>query len=173
VVGDLLALPLRGHSFTWLLSFQVIEHLSDPHPYLAGAAALLEPSGTAILSTPNRRTSDGVNPHHLHEYDGTELAALLARHFRHVELLGVRTSERAHTYQEARLRQIRTLLRLDPLGLRRRLPPALLARAFGALGILVRLLLRRRVEVSTITWEDYPIGPYAEDCLDLLAVCRS
>lgn len=172
VVGDLLALPLRRRSFTWLVSFQVIEHLSDPHSYLATAAQLLEPGGTAILSTPNRLTSDGVNPHHVHEYGAAELAALLAPHFRQVELRGVGASARARSYQDARLRQIRALLRLDLLGLRQRLPRPLVDRAFGILAVLVRVLVRRRLDTSTITWEDYPIGPYTDDCLDLLAVCR-
>lgn len=38
-----------------VLSTQVIEHVDDPHGFLAGIAALLAPGGVAVVSTPNRR----------------------------------------------------------------------------------------------------------------------
>lgn len=38
-----------------VLSTQVIEHVDDPHDFLAGIAALLAPGGVAVVSTPNRR----------------------------------------------------------------------------------------------------------------------
>ncbi len=45
--ADLAGIPLADASFSTIVSFQVIEHLEDPSPYLAEIGRLLEPGGTA------------------------------------------------------------------------------------------------------------------------------
>jgi SAM-dependent methyltransferase len=172
VRGDLRSLPLRDACFDWVVSFQVIEHLEDPVPYLDAIARLMRPGGTALLTTPNRLTSDGVNPFHIHEYLAEELEELLRAHFDEVTLLGVGATEPVARYHEARLRNIRRILRLDPLRLRDRLPRALVQWLFGRLALVVRRRIRSDEGIPEVTWRDFPIGPAAEDCLDLLAVCR-
>jgi SAM-dependent methyltransferase len=172
VRGDLARLPFAPARFERVVSFQVIEHLADPAPYLAGLAGLLAPGGEALLSTPNRLASDGVNPHHAREYAAGELAALLREHFAAVEVLGVGASEPVRRYFDARARRVRRLLALDPLRLRERLPPAARDLAFARLARLVRWLARRREGLPEVDWRDYPIGPASDDCLDLLAICR-
>jgi hypothetical protein len=67
---------------------------------------------------------------------------------------------------------VRRLLRLDPLRLRERLPPAARDFAFAQLARWVRWLARRREGLPEVDWRDYPIGPARDDCLDLLAICR-
>ncbi len=84
--AEIAGLPFRAHGFDAVVSFQVIEHLADPDPYLRAIGALLGERGTALVSTPNRQLSDGVNPYHVREYLSGELDALLRRHFAHVEL---------------------------------------------------------------------------------------
>jgi len=172
VRGELERLPFAPARFDRVVSFQVIEHLADPGPYLAGLARLLAPGGEALLSTPNRLTSDGVNPYHAREYAAIELAALLRAHFAQVEVLGVGASEPVRRYLAARARRVRRLLRLDLLGLRERLPPAARHFAFARLARLVRWLAQRREGLPPVDWRDYPIGPPSDDCLDLLALCR-
>ncbi len=172
VRGEIGALPLRAGRFDLVTSFQVIEHLSDPGPYLDAIGALLAPGGCALLSTPNRARSDGVNPFHVREYLGGELRALLGRHFGDVELLGVGTSPAVTACLDARSRRIRRVRRLDPLRLHARLPQPIVERAF-ALG--ARLVRRRGAgETPDATWRDFPIGP-ADDAtsLDWLALCRA
>ena len=45
---------LAGESFDMVTSMEVIEHVADPAPFVAGLAELLQPGGLMILSTPNR-----------------------------------------------------------------------------------------------------------------------
>jgi len=170
--ADLRGLPLRERSFELIVSFQVIEHLDDPAPYLDSIARLLEPHGLAILTTPNVLLSDGVNPYHVHEYRCEELADRLGRHFHEVEMLGIGMSDPVRAYMQARSQRIRRIMRLDPLRLRDRLPRALVLRLFAAFAVLVR----RRADAGDGTPEvdasDFPIEPARDDAIDWLALCR-
>jgi SAM-dependent methyltransferase len=170
--ADLLRLPLRAGSFDAVVSFQVIEHLADPSPYLRAIGALLAPSGTALLSTPNQSLSDGVNPYHLREYRSAELRDLLAQHFVRVELLGIGMTPPVRATMAARSRQIRRAMRLDPLRLRERLPRAWVEALFAWGARLVRIATRASEEAAEATWRDFPIEP-ADDAtsLDWLAIC--
>ena len=172
VRADLGAVPLAPRSFALVVSFQVIEHLADPGPYLDAITRLLGPGGTAILTTPNALTSDGVNPYHVHEYRAQELAGLLRTRFREVEVRGVGASDPVRRALEARSRRIRRIVRLDPLRLRDRLPRALTRRLFALFAVLVRRLASASEGAAEVTTRDFPIGAADERCLDLLAVCR-
>jgi SAM-dependent methyltransferase len=170
--ADLARLPLLPASFDLVVSLQVIEHLDDPTEYLAAMARLLRPGGAAVLTTPNRLTSDGENPYHLHEYVAEELERLLRGYFMEVEIKGVGATPPVARYLEARLRRIRLLTSLDPLGLRRSLPRPLLEWVFARLAVVLRRSIRRREGLPEATWKDFPIGRSEPTCLDILAVCR-
>lgn len=171
VRADLRDIPLRPGSFALLVSFQVIEHLEDPTPYIDSIASLLAPGGTALISTPNVLMSDRVNPYHVHEYHAEELGALLRKRFDRVEVQGIGASERVRAHLAARSARIRRIMRLDPLGLRDRLPRALVEWLFARLAVLVRRSTGRHDDAPDATWRDFPVGPGDERCLDLLAVC--
>ena len=173
VRADIGALPLVASSFDLVISFQVIEHLDDPSDYLDAIATLLRPTGVALLTTPNRLTSDGVNPYHVHEYIAEELEGVLDRHFDSVEMRGVGASPAVAQYLEARLRRIRLVTRLDFLRLRERLPLSLVERLFAAFAVLVRRSIRSAGELPEATWRDFPIGIADPGCVDLLAICRA
>lgn len=173
VVGDLTRLPFADGSIEHVVSFQVIEHFADPRAYLAELARILSPDGLALVSTPNRLQSDGENPYHPHEYEAQELADLLGGHFDRVELRGVHAVGAAARHHAARLRQIRRVTRLDPLGLRRVLPRPVVEWSFARLSWLVRRLIRPARDEPEVLDSDHPIGEPAPDCLDLLALCRS
>jgi SAM-dependent methyltransferase len=172
-LADVDRLPLRAHAFDCVVSFQVIEHLRDPAPYLRGIGALLAQRGTALISTPNRRLSDGVNPYHVHEYLSAELRDLLARHFAEVELLGVGLSDAVRRELTARSRRIQRIMRLDPLRLRDRLPRAWVETLFAWGARLVRRPDARGAVAPEVSERDFPIGR-ADDAtsIDWLAVCR-
>jgi SAM-dependent methyltransferase len=170
--ADARALPLARESFDLVVSFQVIEHLDPPDPYLRTIFDCLKPGGSAIISTPNRLESDGENPFHVHEYECQELSTLLESHFDSVDMLGVGTTPASSAYFEARLRRIQSIVRLDPLGLRRILPRSLIHWLFGRLAILVRRTIPARGGSIEIGPQDFPIGKASSDCLDLLALCR-
>jgi SAM-dependent methyltransferase len=171
--AEIAALPFAPRRFDAVVSFQVIEHLADPAPYLRAIGALLADSGTALLSTPNRQLSDGVNPYHVREYLGGELRELLERHFAEVDLLGIGMSEPVRAYLAARSRRIRRVMRIDPLRLRDRLPRAWVEALFALGARMVRQATARAEGAPDATWRDFPIGR-ADDAasLDWLAVCR-
>jgi SAM-dependent methyltransferase len=171
--ADLRGIPLRSRSFDLIVSFQVIEHLVDPTPYLDAIARLLRPDGTALLTTPNRLTSDGVNPFHVHEYVGDELRTRLLAHFDEVEMRGIGATPPVARYLEARLRRIRRIMRIDPLRLRDRIPRALVEWLFARLAVVVRRGIQQDEGLPDVTSRDFPVGAADDDCVDLLAVCRS
>ena len=172
VRADARHLPLRSESFDMVVSFQVIEHLENPHPYLKAAARLLKPGGVALISTPNLLESDRENPFHVHEYEASELKTLLGEHFSQVEMLGVCASAEPKAYYDARLKRIRSIVRLDPLGLRRRLPRRIIDGLFAAFAVLVRRGIQKNEGLPEVDLDDFPILAAQPDCLDLLAVCR-
>jgi hypothetical protein len=112
--------------FELVVSFQVIEHVPNPDPWLAEIARV---GRRAMFATPNRihRLREGQRPwnrYHVREYTADELRAELTAHFAEVTIWGVRASARSR-YRARPLRPARKLARLDPLGLRYRLPPQL------------------------------------------------
>jgi SAM-dependent methyltransferase len=172
VRADLQHIPLATASFDLIVSFQVIEHLEDPGPYLDAIAALMAPGATALLTTPNLLQSDRQNPYHVHEYEAAELRERLERQFRSVEIKGVGASARAARYHQARLRRIRLIVGLDPLRIRDQLPRPLVEWLFARLAVLVRRGIQKRGGLPQLTVDDFPVGPADAHCLDLLAVCR-
>lgn len=88
VVGDLERAPLRSGSFAGITMSHVLEHLPDPHAYLAAAHRLLQPDGRLVIHVPNAaswqfrllgRRWNGVDvPRHLFDYRDRDVERLLA-----------------------------------------------------------------------------------------------
>lgn len=173
VRADARAIPLRTGCFDMVVSFQVVEHFADPSPYLDTIARLLAPGGVAIITTPNVLQSDGENPFHEHEYTANELSRLLGGHFDRVEMLGVSATPEPKAYYDARLARIRRIVRLDPLRLRRILPRSVVEGLFATFAVVVRRGIQQSEGLPEVTLADFPVGAADDDCLDLLAVCRS
>ena len=172
VRADIAALPLAERRFKLVVSFQVIEHLLDPEPYLNAIARFAREDGLAILTTPNLLMSDGVNPFHVHEYRGDELAEALTPHFHEVEVWGVGMSPPIRQYMADRSQRIQRIMRLDPLRLRDRLPRGFVDKLFAAGALLVRRQSAGPDGTPPATPDDFPIEPLRDDAIDLLAVCR-
>lgn len=175
-VADMRALPFADGSFASVLSVQSIEHVPDPERVLAEVARVLEPRGVAVFVTPNRltfgRPDEVIDPYHYVEYDAGELRALCAPAFAEVELWGLFGSERYAELVEDERRRLDSLLRLDPLRLRRALPRELRKRLYDW------RLRRERSEAEpragAIVPGDFSLAqePLAE-ALDVVAVCRA
>ncbi|MBB5689325.1 SAM-dependent methyltransferase [Roseomonas alkaliterrae] len=68
--ADLPRLLADQAPFDLIVSFETIEHLTDPRPFLEGLRALLAPGGGILISAPNEG-QDGrasTNPFHRHAY---------------------------------------------------------------------------------------------------------
>ncbi len=171
--ADLLSIPLAADTFSTIVSFQVIEHLEDPTAYLVTIARLLEPDGTAYITTPNVLMSDGMNPWHLHEYEAEELRDRLLIHFADVDMLGVGIGPRVESYFAERLKRIRRIMRLDPLGARNLLPRGLVDWLFARLATVVRQGIRHTdAGLPDASVDDFPIAVADPGDIDLLAVCQ-
>lgn len=172
VRGDLNAPPLALAGFGVVLSFQVVEHLPAPGAWLDLLADSLAPGGVALVTTPNAAFSDGENPFHVREYTAPELETLLRARFAEVEMRGVSARGEALAYHEARLARIRRIVRIDPLGLRRHLPRALVERLFARLAVVVRRGIAAEATLPKVDLDDFPIEAAHPRSLDLLAICR-
>ena len=169
---DARKIPMGSDHFDLVVSFQVVEHIEEPAPYLASIAKAMKPGGTALFTTPNLMESDGENPFHVREYTADEFSRLLKPHFEEVQMLGVFATPEPKAYYDARLARIRSLVRIDPLGLRRRLPRWLIDRLFAALAVVVRRGIKQEQGFPDVDLSDFPISAAQDDCLDLMAVCR-
>lgn len=171
---DVYALPRLDLRFDVITNFQVIEHLADPAAFLTAVRAALQPDGVLVLTTPNRLMTASENPYHLREYTADELTALLRPIFSRIEMRSMMGNAAVMAFEAARARQVQQILRLDPLGLRHRLPQGLVRFAFGKLSVLVR---RRVAGTATATQsivpEDFHVAAESRpDALDLVALCR-
>ena len=163
-----------GRRFDLVTNFQVVEHLPDPVPFVRALRDVLAPSGRLMLTTPNRLTSVSENPVHLREYTADELRSLLQPIFGEVRMSSVLGNERVRAFDAERGRQVRRLLRLDPLGLRRLLPERLVYFAFAQLSAVVRRRVVSAVsEATQIRPDDFTVVDETRpDALDLVAICR-
>lgn len=154
VRADLQHQPLRDGAAEVVVTLQTIEHLHDQNGFVAECARVLRPSGTLVVSTPNRRTfSPGrdapLNPFHTRELDAAELALLLAPHFRVARLLGVSHGPRIRRWER----------RHGPL------PDAQLASSPDGWPAPVERL------VHSVRAKDFEVSPRGVDrSLDLLAI---
>jgi len=153
VRGDLVKLPLADASTDGIVALQVIEHLAHPEGFVREARRVLRPEGVLVVSTPNRATFPaGINPFHVHEYDGPELRDLLSGAFSEVRLLGL-----AHG---APLRWLERVLG-EPIQAR------LVRTPYAELPHALRAALR------AVTARGFRLTRRPERALDLVAVCRS
>ncbi len=86
-----MTIPLEDASVDVVVSFETIEHVTDPLAFLRECARVLAPGGTLIVSTPNRPVyspESKHNPFHQREFDRAEFLDLLKPHFGVTHLYG-------------------------------------------------------------------------------------
>jgi SAM-dependent methyltransferase len=170
---DLMALPTLGERFDLVVSFQVIEHLPDPTGFLRALRACTAPGGTLVVTTPNRLMSVSENPYHLREWTAPELLELAAAVLPGVRVLGMNGSERVLAYEQARGEQVRRILRLDPLGLRKLVPEAVVRVVFARLARLVRRRIGAAGALPAVGPEDFTVrDDDLARALDLVLIAR-
>ncbi len=114
-------LGIAGRSIDWVCSSHIIEHFTTPERHAAELARVCSADGTAFVITPNR-PADFENPFHVYLFEADELASLLRLFFRDVTVHGLEGSPELHDDFARRRASGDTLLRLDPLRLRQKVP---------------------------------------------------
>lgn len=79
-------LPVAGRSFDFVVSADVIEHLTDPVWHLREICRVLRVTGSLVMTTPRWRRDRKWDERHEKEYRPAELRDLLGQYFEHVEL---------------------------------------------------------------------------------------
>lgn len=105
-------LPFDDHTFDMVVSFQVIEHLTDLGPYLQQFRRVLKLGGTALFTTPNReiRLNPGMkpwNPFHVCEYNAEQLEEILAGFFPEVKIEDLFANSDLYAIELDRVQRIR------------------------------------------------------------------
>ena len=167
-------LDFADESFDYVISFQVIEHIKRDRDFVKEVSRVLRKGGSFIVSTPNAPMSLTRNPWHVREYRAEELRQLLAPHFESVEMLGVGGNEKVMAYYEKNREGVRRITRFDPLDLQHRLPRWMLQLPYDLLNRLNRRrLLNQNSDLTTsITRDDYHIGPVTDCSFDLYFIAR-
>jgi SAM-dependent methyltransferase len=139
--SDATTIPFESGSFDLVISFHVLEHVAEPDSYLREMARVCRPGGYIVIVTPNAafRLAPGERPwnrFHVREFDRAELEQLLSEHYTRFAVMGIEGNEEMNALERARVARARRFARLDPLGLRYRLPEMILFRVRRSLRIL-------------------------------------
>lgn len=153
--ADVTTLPFEDRSFGVVVSFETIEHLTDPARFLRDVARVLRGDGVFVVSTPHVRETNlsPANPFHAIELSRADFEAMLGKHFGDVDVYGQRRRQTSRH---------RLLQRLDVLGLRKRVPAL---RKVAA--------LTGTPATESLTTDDVVIArDGVEAATELVAVCR-
>ncbi len=121
VCSDGSAIGVAPNTFDDVCSSHLIEHFVEPEHHVREVSRVLSTGGKAYFLTPNK-PADFENPYHVYLFDPEDLQEMLSRHFGSVKLYGLDASADAKADFEKRREMAQKLLRLDPLGIRHKLP---------------------------------------------------
>lgn len=163
---------IADNTFDFAVTFQVIEHIPDDKTFVQEIHRVLKPGGVLFLTTPNRPMSLTRNPWHIREYTGSELAALVAKSFKKVEVKGVFGSPVVIEYHERNKASVKRITRFDILNLQYTLPRQLLQIPYD---IMNRLNRRKLMEgntemVNKVSLSDFFLKDTTDECFDLFVI---
>lgn len=166
--------PLEGipsESFDCVISFQVIEHIGRDRAAIEEMHRVLRPGGKLIISTPNKPMSLTRNPWHVREYTADGFGRLIGGVFGedNVEALGVFGNDKVAEYYRKNRESVRAIMKYDVLRLEKILPRWLLKIPYDVMNRRNRRkLLNSNTDLTTsITMNDYRLGPADDSCYDL------
>ncbi|MEQ9098774.1 MAG: class I SAM-dependent methyltransferase [Imperialibacter sp.] len=165
---------LEDNAFDSIVTFQVIEHITDDELFLKEMARVLKPGGVALLTTPNIKLTLTRNPWHIREYTAQELTDLAKKYFPNVEMKGIAGGEKVMDYHDKNRASVKRITRFDVLNLQYRLPAWMLRIPYDLLNRFNRNNLQKASDslVSSISHDDYLVSDNADTSLDLFLILR-
>lgn len=108
--------PVPDQDWDVVVSFQVIEHVKEVDLYLEAILSVMKDSGTALFTSPNReiRLDQGMKPwneFHVTEFSAVDLAMVLRKHFRHVQVYGMQGDQEIIEIERSRCAHARSAAR--------------------------------------------------------------
>jgi 2-polyprenyl-3-methyl-5-hydroxy-6-metoxy-1,4-benzoquinol methylase len=102
-------IDLPDKSFDVIISFQVIEHVTQEQIFLKNIQRLLKPEGLFFITTPNREyrlatNQKPWNPFHLREYDKESLSSLIKQVYPNATVLSITGKKELVTIEKERVR---------------------------------------------------------------------
>ena len=161
---------IENERFDTVISFHVIEHIEKDDLFLEEIYRVLKPSGTLILSTPNKEKNITKNPWHIREYNEIELKKILkSKHFQVEKEYGIFGNQKVENYFEMNKINTLKIIRLDFFNIRRFLPSFLYKITYEFFNRVNRIQLMKKNPAicSSITHQDFNIDNHTKDCLDL------
>jgi ubiquinone/menaquinone biosynthesis C-methylase UbiE len=157
-------LPLRDRCVDYAVSSHIIEHFANPVVHVAELARILRADGTAFVITPNA-PADFENPFHVYLFERAHLVSLLSLFFEEVSCVGLEGDDALHADFDARRASGERLLRLDVLGLRRKMPRRAYVWSYERLlPVVYRILGNDRTGVgSGIREDDFFTSEHVDD----------
>jgi SAM-dependent methyltransferase len=108
--ADCLAMPFKNNTFDQVVSFEVLEHVTDYRQYLNECHRVLKPDGLFVVSTPNKRIFEKTeNPFHIKEFYLEEFEFALKERFEVIDILGQEISP-AYAVQSENQQAVYTFL---------------------------------------------------------------
>lgn len=149
-------LPFENSSIDVVTSFQFIEHIHNRKDFIRDVYRVLKPGGVFLCSTPNALMSIARNPFHVHEYTFSEMEQEVKDIFKNFELKGLQGNNKVNNYYEQNARWAKKILKLDPLGLHKKIPAQWLTVPYNFLTTIMRNKLKEQVrETTSITTRDF------------------
>ena len=163
--------PLKNidsESIDFVVTFQVIEHISDDKFFLSEIKRVLKPGGKLIMTTPNILMSLTRSPWHIREYNPDEMSELVKSIFSNIELKGVFGNEKVMDYYQKNKASVEKITKWDIFNMQYWLPAWLLQIPYDILNRFNRHSLQdnNEVLVGAIKHSDYSIDVSQDHCLD-------
>ena len=159
---------IDSDSIDFVVTFQVIEHITNDQFFLSEIERVLKPGGKLVMTTPNRLMSLTRSPWHIREYSPLQMRDLVSSIFANIELKGVFGNEKVMDYYQKNREAVARITKWDIFSLQHWLPRWILQIPYDILNRFNRHNLQDNNEklVNSIKYKDYSIKSSSDLCLD-------
>ncbi len=162
------------NTFDFVVSFQVIEHITKDDYFIREIYRVLKPGGKLILTTPNIKTSLTRNPWHIREYNPDQFNRLMNKYFKKLNIMGVYGNKNIMEYYEKNKLSVEKFTRFDLLNLQYNLPRWCLKIPYDIMNRMNRNKLMKQDNklIADVVTSDYFLAEINENCFDFFCIAE-